>query len=89
MRPSNTAAELEGRVAALIERLDAAGANLAGRDPKRAVAEGCGALLKRGVIHKVGPRLRVRERSVLRYYARTIQHLLPTPAQPGTVSDRT
>ena len=38
---------------------------------------------------KTGNRLRVRERSVLRYYARTIQHLLPPSSTPAAVTDRT
>jgi len=31
---------------------------------------------ERGVLVEHGPRVRVRDRLVLRYYARTIQHLL-------------
>jgi glycerol-3-phosphate O-acyltransferase len=90
LRASMTAADLEVRVAGLIEQLDRTGARIAVRDPKRVVAEGAGALLKRGIIHKDGPKLRVRERSVLRYYARTIQHLFPTSAVAGATSpDRT
>jgi len=86
MKPSITPAELERGVERLIEALDAAGANLAVRDPKKASEEGAAALRKRGVIHKMGNRLRVRERSVLRYYARTIQHVLPPVV---AASDRT
>jgi len=36
---------------------------------------------QRGIVVIDGDRYRVRERSVLRYYARTIEHLLPVP--PG------
>jgi glycerol-3-phosphate O-acyltransferase len=90
MRASMTAVDLEGRVAGLLEQLDRTGARIAVRDPKRVVAEGAGALLKRGIMHKDGPKLRVRERSVLRYYARTIQHLFSTSASAGPAStDRT
>ncbi len=91
MRPSIATADLETRVAGLLDQLEAAGASIAVRDPKRVVSEGAGALLKRGIIHKDGPKLRVRERSVLRYYARTIQHLFPAPASAGAAAspDRT
>ena len=71
----------------LIDALAATQANLAVHDAKRAVEEGVAALRKRGIIHKTGNKLRVRERSVLRYYARTIQHLLPSPA--AAAADRT
>ncbi len=40
-------------------------------------------LANRGIIHiERGVRYRVRERTVLRYYARTIQHLL-APRRPA------
>ncbi|MDO8834930.1 MAG: hypothetical protein Q7V01_05010, partial [Vicinamibacterales bacterium] len=76
--------------AVLIERLETAQANLSVHDARRAVEEGVTALRKRGVMHKTGNRLRVRERSVLRYYARTIQHLLaPSSSSPADAADRT
>jgi glycerol-3-phosphate O-acyltransferase len=86
MRSSLTTSELELRVAELIEGLQARDANLAVTDAAAAVQDGVTRLLKRGVIHRSGARLRVRERAVLRYYARTIQHLLPAaPDTPGRV----
>jgi glycerol-3-phosphate O-acyltransferase len=88
MKPSITPDELEARVVPVLERLELNRANLAVRDPKHAVDEGVRALIKRGVIHKTGNRLRVRDRLVLRYYARTIQHLLAEPA-PLPAADRT
>jgi hypothetical protein len=37
----------------------------------------------RNIIHvERGGRFRVRERTVLRYYARTLQHLLTSPRRP-------
>lgn len=84
MRPSITARDLEARIAPLVERLRESGANLAVVDAEQAVDEGVAALVKRRIIRREGSRLRVRERSMLRYYARTIQHLL----QPSS-SDRT
>jgi glycerol-3-phosphate O-acyltransferase len=76
MRPSIARADLVGRVDALLETLQALGANLAvtsGRDAVDAAAEPFEA---RGILVIEGGRFRVRERNVLRYYARSIAHLL-------------
>ncbi len=77
MRPSLTHRELEARADAIVEGLRSARANL-GVDSGRAALElGAEPLAARGIIHiERGGRYRVRERTVLRYYARTIQHLL-------------
>jgi hypothetical protein len=40
------------------------------------VEEGVALLVERGVLIEHGDHLRVRDRLVLRYYSRTIQHLL-------------
>ena len=77
MRPSIAAGDLEARVAAALDHLGTAGANLAVRDAKDVVEDGVARLEHRGVIQTEGERLRVRDRNVLRYYARSIQHLLP------------
>jgi len=77
MRPSITPADLASRVDAALEHLQAAGANLLVRDVKHAVEDGVSRLEQRGVIQAEPDRLRVRDRNVLRYYARSIQHLLP------------
>jgi len=77
MRPSITPADLASRVDAALEHLQAAGANLLLRDVKHAVEDGVSRLEQRGVIQAETDRLRVRDRNVLRYYARSIQHLLP------------
>jgi hypothetical protein len=77
MRPSVTAADLESRVKAALDRLEEAGGNLALRDAKDVVDDGVSRLEHRGVVQAEGDRVRVRDRSVLRYYARSIQHLLP------------
>jgi glycerol-3-phosphate O-acyltransferase len=79
MRPSLRRDELEERVAGIIELLTAAGANLALTDPKAVVDDAVRRFDQRGIVVIDGGRLRVRERSVLRYYARTIEHLLPVP----------
>jgi glycerol-3-phosphate O-acyltransferase len=77
MRPSIARRELESRADALIESLQGAGANLGVEDGRQAVAEGAEPLVARNIIFvERGGRFRVRERTVLRYYARTLQHLL-------------
>jgi glycerol-3-phosphate O-acyltransferase len=82
MRPSTTRRDLEERADALIEAVSQAGANLDVRSGRDAVERGAPMLADRGVIHvERGGRFRVRERTVLRYYARTIQHLL-VPRRP-------
>ena len=79
LRPSITRRDLEDRCDAIIETVAAGGANMGvrirprggrQRRPRRSMA--------RNVIHiERGGRFRIRERTVLRYYARTIQHLMP------------
>jgi hypothetical protein len=46
---------------------------------RQAVEEGVERLSERAVLVEERQRLRVRDRLVLRYYARTIQHLLHKP----------
>jgi glycerol-3-phosphate O-acyltransferase len=80
MRPSITKRELEARADELIETLRAAGANMGVEDGRQAVEEGTAPLESRNIIFvERGGRFRVRERTVLRYYARTLQHLLTGP----------
>ena len=80
MRPSITRRELEARADELIETLQAAGANMGVEDGRQAVEEGTAPLESRNIIFvERGGRFRVRERTVLRYYARTLQHLLTGP----------
>jgi glycerol-3-phosphate O-acyltransferase len=77
MRPSATRPELEDRIDALITTLRAVGANLGASSGRQAVEEATDALVGRNVIVvERGGRYRVRDRLVLRYYARTIQHLV-------------
>ena len=76
MRPSITRADLAGRIDTLLDALRASGANVtvaSGRDAVEVAAEPFAA---RGVLVIENGRLRVRERNVLRYYARSIEHLL-------------
>jgi glycerol-3-phosphate O-acyltransferase len=83
MRPSIAKRDLESRADAIIEALRQADANLGVRSGREAVELGAPPLADRDVIHlERGGRFRVRERTVLRYYARTIQHLLTAPRRP-------
>jgi glycerol-3-phosphate O-acyltransferase len=83
MRPSIVRRELEARADALIEALQEAGANLGVEDGRQAVADGAEPLAARNIIYvERGGRFRVRERTVLRYYARTLQHLLTATRRP-------
>ncbi|HEY7058614.1 MAG TPA: 1-acyl-sn-glycerol-3-phosphate acyltransferase [Vicinamibacterales bacterium] len=82
MRPSLTKRELEDRASGIIDVLRQGGANLAVQSGREAVEIGAPALADRNIIHlERSGRVRVRERTVLRYYARTIQHLL-APRRP-------
>src|SRR4051812_25314202 len=80
MRPSIGQRDLEGRADEIIATLQAEGANLGVRSGREAVEMGAPLLEGRNIIHvERGGLFRVRERTVLRYYARTIQHLLTGP----------
>jgi glycerol-3-phosphate O-acyltransferase len=80
MRPSISRADLEASVGRIVETLVAAGANMASSDRREIVDQAARAFDARGVVVEEDGRFRVRERTVLRYYARAIEHLLPTPA---------
>lgn len=84
MRPSITRAELADRVGRLIENLAAAKANLAVTSARDAVDDGVARLAARNILVDAPPLVRVRERTVLRYYARSIQHLV-APRRPPAV----
>ncbi len=79
LRPSITPKDLESRVDALLDHLRAVRANLGVTSGKQAVEEGASQLEARGVILLEHGRFRIRDRSVVRYYARTIEHLLSHP----------
>jgi glycerol-3-phosphate O-acyltransferase len=79
LRPSLRRAELEARVGGILELLSAAGANLAVTDPRAAVDDAIRRFDQRGIVLIDGDRFRIRERHLLRYYGRTIEHLLPVP----------
>jgi glycerol-3-phosphate O-acyltransferase len=80
LKPSITRRELEARAEAIIEAVRSAGGNLGVTSGRQAIEEGAEALAARNIIHvERGGRFRVRERTVLRYYARGLQHLLTGP----------
>ncbi len=79
MRPSIERRDLEERIDALLDRLRARGANLSVESGREAVAAALRPFEKRGVLVVESGRVRVRSRALLRYYARTIEHLLSPP----------
>jgi glycerol-3-phosphate O-acyltransferase len=80
LKPSITQRELEARAEAIIETVRAAGGNMGVTSGRQAVEEGAELLAARNIIHvERGGRFRVRERTVLRYYARSLQHLVAGP----------
>jgi glycerol-3-phosphate O-acyltransferase len=80
MRPSIARRELESRADELLDALRSVGANLGVKDGRQAIDEAVEPLVARNIIFvERGGRFRVRERTVLRYYARTLQHLLAGP----------
>jgi glycerol-3-phosphate O-acyltransferase len=78
MRPNIPRRDLESRIDRLIEELAAKHANLGVTSGRQAVDEAAEPLATRGIVVAERGRFRVRERTVLRYYGRTIEHLLVT-----------
>lgn len=79
MRPSITRADLTARIGALLDALRAVGANLDAARADEVLERGTELLEARGIIVVESTRYRVRERNVLRYYGRSIEHLLTPP----------
>jgi glycerol-3-phosphate O-acyltransferase len=79
VRPSIPIPDLTMRVGALVETVRARGANLDSDDPVEMTGDGVAALEERGVVVRERDTVRVRDRAVLRYYARTLEHLLSPP----------
>jgi glycerol-3-phosphate O-acyltransferase len=83
MRPAISRSDLEARAQAIIDAVAAAGGNLAVTSGRAAVEEASDLLQARNIIHvERGGRFRVRERTVLRYYARSLDHLLAGSRRP-------
>jgi glycerol-3-phosphate O-acyltransferase len=75
MKPSIETRDLEERIDRMLDQLRQRGANLAVDSGRQAVAEATGAFEKRGVLVVEQGRLRVRNRMMLRYYGRMLDHL--------------
>lgn len=78
VRPQMTRSDLTSRVDDLVGKLKEKNANLGVKTGRQAVDEGVEALTERGVLVSERQHLRIRDRIVLRYYARTIEHLVPS-----------
>jgi glycerol-3-phosphate O-acyltransferase len=76
MRPSITRADLIARIDSILDALRATGANLAVESGREAVEMAAEPFEARGILVVEHGRFRVRERNVLRYYGRSIEHLL-------------
>jgi glycerol-3-phosphate O-acyltransferase len=76
MRPHMPRTELVAKLDERIATLAAAGANLAVKTGRQAADEGVTLLAARDVLVEERHLVRVRDRVVLRYYARTVEHLL-------------
>jgi hypothetical protein len=81
MRPSITRKDLEQRIDRILEELAARHANLSTTSGREAVDAAAEPLETRGIVVLERGRFRVRERNVLRFYARSIEHLLVTPGR--------
>jgi glycerol-3-phosphate O-acyltransferase len=77
LRTSMTRSELAARIDDLLALLTAQQANLAVASGRQAVDEGVPMLVGRGILVTERQRIRVRDRVSLRYYARTLEHLMP------------
>lgn len=81
MRPSITQRDLVRRAEALVDTLRGCGANLGVASGAEAVDLALEPLEARGILVVEGGRVRVRDRNVLRYYARSLDHLLESPSR--------
>ena len=80
MTGSGSRPELTDRIKAILDTLRAAGANLGVESAEEVLALASEPMVTRNIIVIDGGRYRVRERNVLRYYAKSIAHLLTPPS---------
>lgn len=80
MTASASKGELRDRISVILDTLRAAGANLGVQSGDEVLALASEPLVTRNIIVIEDGRYRVRERNVLRYYARSIAHLLTPPS---------
>ena len=76
LRPLTRRKELEDRIDQLLDVLRLGKANLGVETGRDAVDQATGPLVARSIIAVEGDRYRPRERQVLRYYSRSLNHLL-------------
>ncbi len=76
LRPSMRRRDLEDRIDQLLDALRLVPANLGVDCGRDAVDQAAEPLATRGIIVVEGDRFRVRDRHILRYYGRTLNHLL-------------
>jgi 1-acyl-sn-glycerol-3-phosphate acyltransferase len=81
MRPSSPPHELKARIAELVDGLRARQANLAETDPQEIMERGVELLVDRDAMAVDNGLYRVRDRTLLRYYARSIAHLIAPQRQ--------
>jgi glycerol-3-phosphate O-acyltransferase len=87
MRPSSPPQELRSRIAELVDVLRSRRANLDITDPQTIMERGSAQLVDRDAMAVVNGRYRVRDRTLLRYYARSIAHLIaPAKDAPAPVA---
>jgi hypothetical protein len=79
MRPRMARTELIARLDERLDTLTTLGANLAVKSGRQAADEGVALLAARDVLVAERSVIRVRDRVVLRYYARSIEHLFGRP----------
>ena len=80
MKPSVTRADLKARINGVIETLHSVNANIGVKSAEQVLEEATEPLVTRNIIVVEQNRYRVRERNVLRYYARSLDHLLSPPS---------
>ena len=80
MTKSSTKAELASRIDGLLDTLRAADGNMSVSTAAEVLDAATEPLVTRNIIVVEGGRYRVRERNVLRYYARSLAHLLTPPS---------
>jgi glycerol-3-phosphate O-acyltransferase len=80
MKSSATRAELKGRIEGILDSLQAVNANLSVTSADAVLDVATEPMVTRNIIVVEQNRYRVRERNVLRYYGRSLNHLLATPS---------
>ena len=87
MRPSSPPHELKARIAELVDGLKARQANLSETNPQDIMERGVELLVDREALAVDNGLYRVRDRTLLRYYARSIAHLIsPLKDAPAPVA---